>query len=211
MLEHLRHVLGRARLVRRAARCRARRRPRASPRCISSVSAPIGIAALERALDDLVVDVGDVAHVGDAVADAPQPALDDVERHHEARVAHVAVVVDGDAADVHADVARLDRREASRSRASACCGCEVSCSGRPASHLAPRRDRGEKGCRHRVRTLQSIQYSGPLCAQIDVAAAAAPSAPLSTDASPDRSLPSPLLLARCAGLRGRRAPRSPTS
>ena len=44
---------------------------------------------------------------------------------------------------------------------SACCGCEASCSGgllRTSGRVA---HRGEKGFRHRVRTLQSIQYSGP--------------------------------------------------
>jgi hypothetical protein len=35
---------------------------------ISSVSARMVMPALQRALDDLVVDVGDVAHVGHAVA-----------------------------------------------------------------------------------------------------------------------------------------------
>ncbi len=68
-------------------------------------------AALERAADDLVVDVGDVAHVGDAKPERLQPALGDVEREHEARVAHVAEVVDRDAADVEPDVTGLDRRE----------------------------------------------------------------------------------------------------
>jgi hypothetical protein len=38
-----------------------------------------------------------------------QPAVDDVERHHHARMADVAQVVDRDAADVHAHMARLDR------------------------------------------------------------------------------------------------------
>ncbi len=68
-------------------------------------------AALDRAADDLVVDVGDVAHVGDAKAARLQPAGDDVEGHQEARVADVAVVVDRHAADVHPHVAGLDRTE----------------------------------------------------------------------------------------------------
>jgi hypothetical protein len=61
------------------------------------------LAVLARAPDDLVVDVGDIAHVGDAVPAGEQPAPHHVERDHHAGVAHVAVVVDRDAADVHPD------------------------------------------------------------------------------------------------------------
>ena len=67
------------------------------------------LAVLGGAPDDLVVDVGDVADVGDAVAARAQPAPHHVEHHHEARMPEVQVVVHGDAADVHADVARLQR------------------------------------------------------------------------------------------------------
>ena len=61
-----------------------------------------GDAPLQRALDDLVVDVGDVAHVGNAVAAAFQPALHHVERHHHAGMANMAQVINGHAAHVHA-------------------------------------------------------------------------------------------------------------
>ncbi len=57
---------------------------------------------LRRATDDLVVDVGDVADIGDVVAAVAQPALHQVEGHQHAAVADVAVVVNGDAADIHA-------------------------------------------------------------------------------------------------------------
>jgi hypothetical protein len=77
---------------------------------ISSVSARIG-RARSSAADDLVVDVGDVAHVGHAVAAGAQPAVDDVEGQHHARMAQVAQVVHGDAADVHAHVPGLDGDE----------------------------------------------------------------------------------------------------
>ena len=69
------------------------------------------LAVLGRALDDLVVDVGDVAHVGDREAARTQPAAHDVEHDHDARVPDVAVVVDGHAAHVHAHLARLDGYE----------------------------------------------------------------------------------------------------
>ena len=62
-------------------------------------------AALERAADDLVVDVGDVAHIADAVAAEPEPALHHIEGNHHPRVAHMTEVIDGDAAHIHADMA----------------------------------------------------------------------------------------------------------
>ena len=68
-------------------------------------------ARLLRAVDDLVVDVGDVAHVGHAQAAVPQVAAHHVEHHEHAGVAHVEVVVDRDAAAVHAHVAGLDGLE----------------------------------------------------------------------------------------------------
>ena len=159
-LQHLRHVLRRARLV---------RRPLEAERVgvlLQRLDVLLGEgadrdAALERAPDDLVVDVGDVAHVGDAIADRLQPALGDVERQHEARVPHVAEVVDRDAADVEARVARLDRSEALGRAGQRVVDAKCHAAGsllRTSRRLAHRR---EKGCRHRVRTLQSIQYSGP--------------------------------------------------
>ena len=69
------------------------------------------LAALARALDDLVVDVGDVAHVGDAIARRQEPAPRDVEGELRAGVSDVDVVVHRDPADVHAHVPGLERRE----------------------------------------------------------------------------------------------------
>ena len=95
-----------------------------SGRSTPSASASSCIAAMKRsvscwivspfsagALDDLVVDVGDVAHIGHVVAARPQPAADHVEHHHHARMAEVAVVVHGHAAHVHAHLAGFDGRE----------------------------------------------------------------------------------------------------
>jgi hypothetical protein len=64
-----------------------------------------------RALDDLVVDVGDVAHIGDGVAQGSQVALDQVEHREHARVADVDVVVIRHAAHVHADLIGPQRLE----------------------------------------------------------------------------------------------------
>ncbi|MDT4843544.1 hypothetical protein FQZ97_774780 [compost metagenome] len=69
------------------------------------------LAVLVGAADDLVVDVGDVAHVGQVVAALAQPAGDHVERHHHPRMADMAEVIDGHAADVHAHLVADQRLE----------------------------------------------------------------------------------------------------
>ncbi len=67
---------------------------------------------------DLVVDVGDVAHIGDFVSPLrrPQPCLEmaqqpkqHVEHDRRARIADMGEVVDRRAADIHAHVVRVDR------------------------------------------------------------------------------------------------------
>ena len=64
-----------------------------------------GLAVFDRATDDLVVDVRDVAHVGDIQPAGEQPAAHHVKNDHHAAVAEVAIVVHCDAADIHADCA----------------------------------------------------------------------------------------------------------
>ena len=61
--------------------------------------------------EDLVVDVGDVADVGDLVAAAAQPADQRVEGHGGAQVADVRGALHGGAAQVDADLAGGDRVE----------------------------------------------------------------------------------------------------
>jgi hypothetical protein len=68
------------------------------------VSCGHGLAVLDGALDDLVVDVSDVADVLDLVARRLEPAVDDVERHHHPGVTDVAVIVDRHPAHVHVDL-----------------------------------------------------------------------------------------------------------
>src|SRR5581483_2447559 len=68
-------------------------------------------AELVGALDDLVVDVGDVADVGDLEPALAQMARDHVEGDHRARVAEVDEVVGGRAAGVHAHAAGLTRNQ----------------------------------------------------------------------------------------------------
>ena len=68
-------------------------------------------ALFYRPLDDLVINVGDVANIGDLIATGPQPALYSIEHNQHAGMADVAVVVDRHAADIHAHLARLDGLE----------------------------------------------------------------------------------------------------
>src|SRR3990172_9486867 len=65
-----------------------------------------GNALLLGASDDLVIYVGEVLDVGDLTAGELQPAANHVEDHVAAGVAHVAVVVGGDPADVEAHLSR---------------------------------------------------------------------------------------------------------
>ena len=72
----------------------------------------VGIA-LDRPRVDLVVDVGDVARIGDMAGaiDMPQQAEQQVEHDDRAGIADVGEVVDGRPAHIHAHVARIARRE----------------------------------------------------------------------------------------------------
>ena len=70
-----------------------------------------GTALLVGALDDLVVDVGEVLGKRDLVAARDEPAADHVEADERAGVTDVDVVVDCGAAHVHADLAGLDGLE----------------------------------------------------------------------------------------------------
>ena len=69
------------------------------------------LAVLDSTTDDLVVDVGDVAHVGDLVATRTQPALHHVEGHQHPRMADVAVVIDRHATDIQPHPPRFEGLE----------------------------------------------------------------------------------------------------
>ena len=66
-------------------------------------------AALKRTPDDLVIDVSDIAHIGDAVAALLEPALHHIEGHHHSRMADMAEIVNRHAADIHAHLTRHER------------------------------------------------------------------------------------------------------
>ena len=143
--DHLADVFGRARLVggRQAAQ---RRHVVLKPARRLLRHRVDGHAALLRPRDDLVVDVGDVAHIGHvigAVGVAQQPEQH-VEHHRRPRVADVGAVIDRGAADIHPHVVGIERRErplaprhavvklyrhGSRSRFSPAAGLDISGSG----------------------------------------------------------------------------------
>jgi len=109
-VQHLAHVLGGARLA--VGRFDAQR----AFVGVHGVDVELGdladaAAGLDRAADDLVIDVGDIAHVVDRQAAGAQPALHHVEGHQHAGVSQVAEVVHGHATHVHAHLAGLGRFE----------------------------------------------------------------------------------------------------
>ena len=63
------------------------------------------------ALDDLVVDVGDIAHIRDRVTQRSQVTLDQVEDRQHARVTDMDIVVVRHSAHIHADFAGAQRLE----------------------------------------------------------------------------------------------------
>ncbi len=69
------------------------------------------LAVFLRAVDDLVVDVGDVAHEVHVVTGSDQVATHEIEHDQHACVTEMAIVINGDAADVHADLAGHPRLE----------------------------------------------------------------------------------------------------
>ena len=68
-------------------------------------------ALLVAALDDLVIDIGEVLGERDLVAARDEPATNHVKADERAGIADVDVVVDRGAAHVHADLAGLDGLE----------------------------------------------------------------------------------------------------
>ncbi|MNZ86245.1 hypothetical protein D3C78_1050620 [compost metagenome] len=109
-VQHLRHIVGGPGLEIRAfdaqgVRILVQRRNHAVGQLAD------GFAVFHGPTDDLVVDVGDVAHIGHAQAAGAQPALHDIKGDHGAGMPQMTQVIDGHAAHIHADVARLKRRK----------------------------------------------------------------------------------------------------
>ena len=108
--QHLRHIVGRTRLQRRRLDIEGANILVHGRNHLVGQRAD-GDAALDCPLDDLVVDIGDVAHIGDLVAAELEPALHHIESHHHACMADMAKVVDGHAAHIHADLAGNEGRK----------------------------------------------------------------------------------------------------
>ena len=70
-----------------------------------------GLTILRSTLDNLVVDVGYVAHISYIITARLEPAVHHVEHHQYARVAEMAVVVHRHAAHIHAGLARHNRHK----------------------------------------------------------------------------------------------------
>ena len=66
-----------------------------------------GFPVVQRTAYDFVVNVGDIAYIGDLVAAGLEPALHHVERQHGTRMTQVTIVIHRHTADVHAHVAGL--------------------------------------------------------------------------------------------------------
>ena len=62
-------------------------------------------------VDDFVVDVGDIDHQGDLIANIGEIALDRIEDDRADHVAEVAWFIDGRSADVYTDLVGLDGLE----------------------------------------------------------------------------------------------------
>ena len=106
-VQHLRNILGRTRLMVRSLNAKR------IGVFVHEADKAIGqltdrFAVFLGAPDDLVVDIGDVAHVGQIKTACAQPALNHVKNDQHTSVAKVAVVIDGHAADVHANLAGFD-------------------------------------------------------------------------------------------------------
>ena len=63
------------------------------------------------AIDDLVVDIGDVADISHLISRRFQPAVNDVERHHHPGMPYVTIIVNRHAAYVHSHFTRFNRRK----------------------------------------------------------------------------------------------------
>ncbi|MNE72982.1 hypothetical protein D3C80_1689640 [compost metagenome] len=69
----------------------------------------------QRTRIDLVVNVSDVACIGNVVftVDIPQYTIQHVEHDHRARIADMSKIIHGRAADIHAHVLFINRRKSS--------------------------------------------------------------------------------------------------
>ena len=103
-VEHLRHVVGGTRLVVRPLHAQ-RVGVLVHGGNEAASERTNGFVVFHRPADDLVIDVGDVADIGDRVTARSEPALHSIKHHHDAGMPDMAKIVNRHAADVHANPA----------------------------------------------------------------------------------------------------------
>ena len=96
-----RFMVGRQRAKRRNILMKAADRIFAQPANIN--------LAFSRACDDLVIHIGDIAHIGNLVEPVAQQPHQHVEHHDRARIANMDAVIDGGAAGIYADIFWIKR------------------------------------------------------------------------------------------------------
>ena len=103
-------MLGRSRLAIRTA---AAQRLFILPHCSDEAIGQLGdaLTIFIGAVDDLIIDVGDITHIIDLIANGAQPTGDDIKAHHDARMPHVTVVINRHAANIDAHLSCLHRRK----------------------------------------------------------------------------------------------------
>ena len=63
------------------------------------------------ALNNLVIDIGHIAHISQLVTRIAKISGDDIKNHHDAGMADMAIIIDRHPANIHADFARYTRLE----------------------------------------------------------------------------------------------------
>ena len=71
------------------------------------------LAGFFRRMDDLVVHIGDIAHIRDGAfpIDMAEQPVQHIEHDHRARIADMGNVIDGGPTHIHAHIFRIQRRE----------------------------------------------------------------------------------------------------
>ena len=109
-IDHVDHVAGRTRLIR--GRLNTQRVVSLSELALVNVRTfPPLLTGGRSLIENLVVDIGDVAHERDLVAQTLEPAAHHVKRDSRTNMADMRRALHGGATHVHADLTGLDRRE----------------------------------------------------------------------------------------------------
>ena len=127
------------------------------------------LTVLVCAVDDLVVDVGNVTDVGDVESGCLQIAVDDIEHHQHPGMSQMAEVVYGHAADIHLNLSRFEGDEVLFFVGEIVIDLQHDCSGNvwwrigvnPATHGKPIRSPDKPVCVWFFRQIQPM-YDRPL-------------------------------------------------